>query len=164
MTPQSQLPEVPATLSALIRAAIAEARRLDPSVYQPNHEFWHAPCPAACFVCDAGAVIAGLLIPASDDLSPTSTVYPEELPREWHDALLALDFARSGRLHEALASFFQAHDPGAPFDPAPFHTVDRTVFRFLGPNVYSDYTNWTAFHAHLDYMEQVASQLEMREL
>ena len=164
MNQQSRLPEVPATLSGLIRTAIDEARRLNPSIYEPNHGFWHASCPAACFVCDAGAVIAGILIPASDDLSPSSTVYPDHLPRHWHDALLALDFARSGSLHEALASFVQAHESGAPFDTAPFNNTDQTIALSLGPNANAAYTDWPSFHAHLDYMEQVASQLELRDL
>ena len=164
MNQQSRLPEVPATLSGLIRTAITEARRLDTSIYEPNHSFWHASCPAACFVCDAGAVIAGILIPASNDLSPTSNVDPDDLPRQWCNALLALDFARSGSLHEALASFVQAHNPGAPFDSAPFNDTDHAISLALGPNFNGSYTDWPAFRAHLNYMEKVASQLEMRDL
>ena len=159
MNDQSKLPDVPETLSELIRTAITEARRLDTAIYEPNHAFWHASCPAACFVCDAGAVIAGILIPASDDLTPTSTVYPDHLPRQWEHALLALDFARSGSLHEALASFAQAHEPGAPFDSAPFNDADHAISLALGPNFNGAYTDWPTFQAHLAYMERLADHL-----
>lgn len=164
MPHETGLPALPLSLSSLIRTAVTEARHLNPSRYQPNYNFWHASCPAACFICDAGAVIAAILVPASDQLDYGSTVYPDEFPREWHEALLALDFARSGNLHEALAAFVQAHDAGAPFDPAPFKDIDRAIFRALGPNTNGDYTDWPTFHAHLDYMEEVAGQLETRGL
>lgn len=164
MQHETGLPELPPSLSSLIGTAVTEARHLNPSRYQPNYNFWHASCPAACFICDAGAVIAAILIPAGDDFSSDTTVDPDAFPREWRDALLALDFARSGSLHEALTAFVQAYDPGAPFDPAPFREIDQNIFHALGPNTNGDYTDWPTFHAHLDYMDQVASQLETHDL
>ncbi|MCY3671167.1 MAG: hypothetical protein OXH14_08805 [Alphaproteobacteria bacterium] len=160
MTPQSQLPEVPATPSALIRAAIAEARRLDPSVYQPKYHTWHSSDPAACFICDAGAVVAGTLIPASESFTVNTSCYPNYFPHAWEQALHAIDAARCGYIGDALAYLQRAHDPGAPFDPAAFSEINDAVLEALGPNCNATYTDWPTFNAHLAYMERLAEHLD----
>ena len=160
MNEHSSLPEVPETLSALIRAAVSDARALDPAAYEPKYNLWHASHPAGCFVCDAGAVVAGTLIPASDQLNANTTCYPDSFPHPWEQALQAIDAARSGCISDALFYLQRAHDPGAPFDPAAFSEIDDAVLDALGPNEHSGYTDWPTFHAHLAYMERLADHLD----
>ena len=160
MNERSAFPDVPDSLSPLIRTAVSDARALDPAAYEPKYNLWHSSHPAACFICDAGAVVAGTLIPASDSLTPNTTCYPNSFPHAWEQALHALDAARSGCISDALAYFRRAHDPGAPLDPSPFFELDDKILDLLGPNEHSGYTDWDSFHAHLAYMERVAEQLD----
>ena len=155
------LPDVPDKLSTLIRLTISDARKLDPSIYEPNHGVWHTPLPAACFVCDAGAIIAGTLIPSTEEHSPNCFLAPNCFPEPWDRALRAIDAARSGSIHEAIAYLVIAHDPAAPFDTDPHRAVDNTIFHALGNNECSDYNDWDTFNAHLSYMDRVAEQLEL---
>ena len=39
----SNPPELPGTMSGLLEAAIADARKLDPDTYHPDFERWHSP-------------------------------------------------------------------------------------------------------------------------
>ena len=160
MTARFGLQDVPDKLSKLIRLAISDARRLDPAIYEPDHGVWHTPLPAACFVCDAGAVIAGTLIPSTEKHSPNCFLAPNCFPEPWARALRAIDAARSGSIHEALAYLVIAHDPAAAFDPAPHRAVDNAIFHALGDNECCEYTDWDTFKAHLSYMDRVADQLE----
>ena len=56
-------PKPPTKLSDLIDLAIRDGRGLDPNVYAPDASRWHEPSPDSgqCYVCLAGAVIAGTL-------------------------------------------------------------------------------------------------------
>ena len=67
-------------------------------------------------------------------------------------------------IRDALAYFDVAHEPAAPFDTKAFKPTEKAIFRALGPNQHSDYTDWDEFHAHLAYMERVAAQLELLSL
>ena len=62
----------PKKLSTLIRLAVKHARLLDRNVYNPHFGTWHSAEGRVCHVCDAGALIAGLLQPnePKKDLSP----------------------------------------------------------------------------------------------
>ena len=155
------MPDVPDTLSALVRIAVAEARRLDPAAYHPNYNLWHAPYPAGSFLCGAGAVIAGILIPASDEHTANSIIYPDSFPYCWDRTLHAIDASRAGAIDDALAYFLTAHEPGSSFDPEAFKTIDDTIIRRIGPPEHSDYTNWNEFQAHLPHMEKIAAELEL---
>ena len=72
--PETQLPEL---LSDLIELAVADVRRLDRDIYDPEYDSWHETERLGCEVCFAGAVMAGTLEhPFYQDADPiTFTVY-----------------------------------------------------------------------------------------
>lgn len=94
---------LPATPSALIRAATADARSLDRERYVPYSGTWHNPHlqdgdEAVCDVCNAGAVIA-----ARAGLPASSMADPEDFDAPTRRKLLAINQFRAGRVGTAFA-------------------------------------------------------------
>ena len=166
MTPETGLPGIPDRLSDLIRLAIHGARSLDSSVYRPSYNSWHSwhtGFPGKCHFCDAGAVIASTLVPACDRYKGYLSLGPKDFPHPWQHALFALDAAREGDVYLAYAHLGHAQCPGEPIDDTPYDTTVQDILDDLGPNEKSEYGDWDAFHAHLAWMEELASRLDRIE-
>ena len=128
-------PEPPTTLSGLIRLSVRDARALDRQTYSPWAEVWHAPATGRCYVCDAGALMAGTL-----GADPTAQVEPHEYPVPWAKALRAMDELRLGNWHSAGVDFhlsgpdqrrLEALAPELPFPDVPYFEGWRQMDRHL---------------------------------
>lgn len=90
--------------SKLIRLALKDLRKVELSTeYKVNMDDWHVPAnkyenASACFVCLAGAVMAGTL-----DADIKSDIVPQDFTGN-RDALIALDEFRSGQITWAFDS------------------------------------------------------------
>ena len=173
-------PPVPETLHALLRMAISDARSLDRSKYRPSSDQWHIQNnPEVCIVCDAGAVIARRLLPVEhENLKILKTAgsavlprrcaehawgdnrAPTDYPNNWHNALMALDQLRMGRVFGAVQIFYGS------LKKMRLGTADRVnllVFEgIMGRS--SRYCNWQEFDDHLERAERLALRLASVDL
>ena len=135
-------------MSDLLEAAIADARALDPRIYQPNYITFHsAAALTQCQVCLAGSLIAGTL-----QATPDESFAPEHFDRTTRGNLQALDFIRRG--HWVLAFYeFHRYWPRSPIE-------DR--LRKIQKPAHSDFQCWNTFRSHLDSLE--SSLPELREI
>ena len=80
---KSRRPPPPCDLIALIRLAVADARKLNRDLYVPESSDWHGGGTeySSCPVCFAGAVIAGTLKGPRPEL-----LGPSDFP-DWWNAL-----------------------------------------------------------------------------
>ena len=134
---------LPDKLSELIELAVNDARKLDRNKYVPYfgeyHEVDLIAEPKICYICDAGAVIAGTL-----QADPHVHVAAYDYTPNVGNKLKALDLARTGHYRQALA-YLGMTDVG-------ILTVPRSR--------YFAYRNWEEFDKHLLQMKDVAQQLK----
>ena len=136
---------LPNTLSALIKVAVHDSRKLDRDQYEPNFYYFHLkPKRRKCMICDAGAVIAGTLRKPIDMLYQSEDfVYPINYK------LWALDRARRGLYSQAVCLV-------TGMDVQKLLYLDDKI----KPSPYMSYRNWEEFGRHMYFMEGVAQQLE----
>ena len=132
----------PEKFSALLRAAIADARSLDRNRYGANHTLYHAPRELypQCFVCLGGAMLAGTL-----GLPVESHVQLTDLPWRWACALSALNLARQGKYNEAVEMHM---DSEASFDG------------YIPTPAFPQFRGWFQFDRHLESQERAVTMLE----
>ena len=142
----------PDTISELIRLAVAAARKLDDRVYWPSWKDWHVAGHLTddmerCFVCLGGAVIAGTL-----GGKPGESLCPINFSLAWDRAFTALDLIRQGNHNDAYRVFRSGLVSSMPDEEVPswVHTIPAPL--------YSRFTEWDSFGAHLDSLERIAGQ------
>ena len=144
----------PAKLSALCRLAVADARGLDRTLYEPKWKDWHVPVwdedalpghgrVEKCQVCLAGSVIAGTL------QCPIEKEYFGDGELGWTDdwdaAIEALDNVRYGNVSVAVH----------------IHMGTDEAYAYRFPKVrHGGFEDWSEFDCHLIYVEEVAQVLE----
>lgn len=147
----------PEKLSDLIALAIADARRLDRTLYRPFSEVWHESQDSICHICLAGCVIAATLEApqievAIRDLSETDEDRPAQIAsEEWRQALEALDHARRGEWTLAITT------RGVRLED---DTADG--LRRISPPRQRGFDGWEKFDKHLRSLEERVG--ELREL
>ena len=120
----------PDTLGELLTLALDDLGSLDRDLYCALSSDWHNPfgLDGLCGVCLAGAVIAGTL-----GAEPEEHRIPSECPREWEDALCALDSIRVGMLVEAWHALTQVPDvEREPLDLIDMQITLRTTMQARG--------------------------------
>ena len=132
---------LPDTLSELIMVVVKDGKSLDRTLYLPGvWTHYHKLHNGTCYVCDAGAVIAGTLQFSRED--------GEYYNLDINYKLNALDRARAGYYCRALELL------GIPVPEQEF--PDHLVSPYKG------YTTWEEFDKHLEHMEWVAKELKER--
>ena len=152
----TETPPIPATLSALIRLAVADARALDREKYKPISSLWHCSLGPSepCAICDAGAVIAGTL-------GMTGAVLPSDCGTHWTHALYALDWARRGDIRSALRHHALAKGDHLPSSLTARQAVEASIEK-SGWLPLVTYHGWDDFEEHLEVMIALADLLEAR--
>ena len=137
---------LPDTMAGILEAAIADARKLDPDVYFPNHLQWHNPTdnPACCEVCLAGSIIAGRLKANPDDTF-SSLSFGDKIESK----LEAIDHMREGLWEQAFDLIY---------NNLPSHRI-RNYLRALSMPAHPTFYGWPEFEAHLASMERMLPQL-----
>lgn len=140
--------ELPATLGALLRVALKDARGLDHRKYVPIAIAWHDSDPTdedtRCGVCLGGAVMAGSL-----DAKTTDELTPDDYPAETRNRLLAIECARDGR-------FLDAHEYlGARLSAKQHDQVDA-----IDPPTHQQFRSWPQFNQFCKGIERIATELE----
>ena len=140
---------LPDTMSGLLEAAIADARKLDPDIYFPYSELWHTTDNGTCTICLAGSLIAGTL-----QTPPDKTMVPLSFPGDVPAKLDALDSMRFGRWECAFHRFYGE-------EPSP-SISDQLAY--LSRPFCSYFTGWDEFHVLLDSLEKSIKPLRTIEL
>lgn len=160
MTP---VPKLPNTLSALLRLAVEDARKLDRTKYEPLYSCWHYP-PAVqiptgiqppCRVCTAGALIAGTLGYAPDRSFEFSGSYRITFaPDDYR--LMAVERVRQGNVPSALVEM--KHSRTVAGEP-PLPVFIAREWEDWKPRARA-FKDWIAFDEHLSSIEELAERLE----
>ncbi|MCY4587129.1 MAG: hypothetical protein OXB98_13925 [Bryobacterales bacterium] len=140
---------LPDTMSGLLEAAIADARKLDPDIYYPYFEIWHTTDNGTCTICLGGSLIAGTL-----QTPPDKTMVPDSFPGDVHAKLDALDSMRLGAWQSAFHRFYGQ-------EPSP-SISDRLAYLRRPSCSYFD--GWEEFHTFLDSLEKSIEPLRAIEL
>lgn len=132
-------PLLPKSMSGLIEIALADARSLDPMLYNPNGRHWHARMNGGpCQVCLAGSVIAGTL-----DAPSHRNRFPWSFDRDTENKLCAIDSMRCGYWERAFRLVYG------------FGPVAQIGLRLstIGKSTHIDFHGWDEFRTHLDSLE-----------
>ena len=160
--------DAPRTLTAALRVAVADARRLEAQHkgghasidVMPDSTRWYTPDVdeagevQRCEVCLAGALIAQRLTAAE----MTSVVTPADWEEPWYDVLLAIDAMRLGKWHSAARHIDRARgeDIGAAQGCRErFRTLMRERVDEHTLDVQGQFRGWKAFSRFLDTMESI---------
>ena len=154
----------PEKLSALIRLAIDDARRLDRERYMPTAATWHDPDGPddgndrpTCLVCVAGAVIARtlecpsyahILVSARPDEAGRCTTITDE---KWRGALWALDLAREGLWLDAFRSLHGDY----PNDEEVYEALEK-----LAAADEMEFSGCDEFDSHLESLNERAREID----
>lgn len=144
--------------SQLIRVAVKDARKLDREIYKPHANLFHSPVFGdgnsafqrkkfkECYVCDAGAVIAGTLGAGKKS---------DKFPSKYSDAickrLRAIDNLRTGDLYSACRHLW-----GGNFDTMQVRELEAK----LGMPDWFSFIGWDEMDEHLESLESYADDLE----
>ena len=136
---------LPGTMSGLLEAAIADARKLDTTLYQPHCQEWHtAWAHGPCQICLTGSVIAGAL-DAPHDQTFSPRMFKGAIPRK----LESLNYMRLGKWILAFKTFYQRF----PKIPAA-----RLLYHLPHPDN-KNFSGWRQFNQHLDSLESILDDL-----
>ena len=122
----------PATLSALWALGLQDMRlSLKNPFYHVDSDYWHSPASnnKKCTICLAGGVMSQTL-----QCDPLQKSWPQDFPRYWSHALVAIDYLRKGAITLALETFETAAGQSVDYcdcDLADIKTAWRK--RFLSP-------------------------------
>ena len=134
---------LPNKLSALIKVAVNDARKLDHTIYSPDSMSYHDTRRSdTCYICDAGAVMAGTL-----HVDRKKEVFPDEFPHSIEIKLYALDLARQGSYVGALVEL-------------GVENININGVTGVCVSIHHNYTTWKQFDRHMNVMEKAAQQLE----
>ena len=138
------------SMSELLTATIADARALDPRLYQPNFAVLHsANTNAQCQVCLAGSMIARTL-----RCSPNETFFPGEFDDDTNNQLKCLDYIRRG--HWVLAFYeFHRYWPRSP--------IENRLRQLPKPDNFN-FQCWSTYRAHLDSLDSILPELREIEI
>lgn len=143
------IPTVPASLSGLVRLAVADARGLDRGVYVPNCAVWHDPVKSRCHVSLPGAIVASTL---GFDRGVRFAPH-EHRAHPWHKALCAVSTIGMG-LYGSAAARFYADAPVVPDGfPDGFNVARLPKIALPG------YYGWGEFDLHLVSLDVLADRL-----
>lgn len=144
---------LPTTLSELILVGVRDMEALDPARYEPRFGVWHEPAMSsdACYVCLAGAVMAGTL-GADIDRNYNAEDYDLLTCRQ----LYALDHARTGSYYRALALLSDDPD-GLAVTPVQGAAIDRERENF--PVAHRDFRSWDEARLFCGEMRDAAQRL-----
>ena len=149
MTDTMQKQNFPSTMHGMLAVAIADARSLDRTLYDPQHPHWHSHSRTApCKVCLAGAVIARSLAAPID-----RTFTPQCFKGDSTRKLEALDSMRVGKWIRAYRCFHLKLPP---------LNIARKLHNLPTPDHY-DFKGWPTFLAHLDSLESICPALQKIE-
>ena len=133
------------TLSELLVAAIADARSLDRSQYEPCYRNWHLPNGhGTCEVCLGGSYMAATL-----GCSPTVQSNPWNYPGRTQAMMEALNAMRVGAWNEAYRFLFQRE---------PSEKAALVMSRMAIPSR-RDFLGWREFDTHLLSLESFLPML-----
>ena len=145
----------PEKLSDLIELAIADASRLDQTLYRPHSEVWHEPENGRCLVCLSGCVIAWTLQAPRIEIAIRNLMDPDgaEAPalvesEEWRRALEAIDHARRGEWGLAITT------RGIRLEDDTAHEL-----RLISPPLPRGFTGWKMLDEHLASLEERVARL-----
>ena len=143
----------PEKLSDLIELAIADARRLDRTLYRPCSEIWHEPDDRICLVCLSGCVIAATLEAPRTEITIRNLTDPDDAPQEianeeWRQALEALDHARRGEWALAITT-----------RGIRLEEETRDKLRRISPPWPRGFDGWERFDEHLADLQEKAGKL-----
>ena len=141
---------LPESMEGLLSTAIRDARSLNTNRYLPNHNEWHNPSipnvSPYCEVCLAGAVIAGSLQEQPNHYR-TSRSYDSRTEK----LLDALDSIRKGNWYSAFRLLYKKYP-----NPRACQLIDN-----LPIIMYSDFSGWRQFEAHLSSLENLLPDLRL---
>ena len=127
------------TLSELLVTAIADARRLNRSQYEPSYRNWHLPnSDGTCEVCLGGSFMAATL-----GCSPTVQSNPWNYPGRTQAMMESLNAMRVGAWNEAYRFLFQRE---------PSEKAALLMSRMSIPSC-RDFLGWCEFDTHLLSLE-----------
>ncbi len=133
------------TLSELLVTAIADARRLDRSQYEPCYRNWHLPNGhGTCEVCLGGSYMASTL-----GCSPAVQSNPWSYPGRTQAMMEALNAMRVGAWNEAYRFLFQRE---------PSEKAALLMSRMSIP-ARRDFLGWREFDTHLLSLESFLPML-----
>ena len=133
------------TLSELLVTAIADARRLDRSQYEPCYRNWHLPnSHGTCEVCLGGSYMAVTL-----ECSPTVQSNPWNYPGRTQAMMESLNAMRLGAWAEAYRFLFQRE---------PSEKAALLMSRMAIP-ARRDFLGWREFDTHLLSLESFLPML-----
>ncbi len=133
------------TLSELLVTAIADARRLNRSQYEPCYRNWHLPnSHGTCEVCLGGSYIAATL-----GCSPAVQSNPWNYPGRTQAMLEALNAMRLGAWADAYRILFQRE---------PSEKAALVMSRMAIPSC-RDFLGWREFDTHLLSLEAILPML-----
>lgn len=138
------------SMSELLTVAVADARALDPRLYQPNYIALHdASVSVKCQVCLAGCLIAGTL-----QGTPDQSFAPEQFNDNVRGNLSSLNYMRQGKW---LFAFYEFHRywPRTPIE---------NRLRNLPKPDNSNFRCWNTYHSHLDSLESILPELREIEI
>ena len=140
---------LPGTLSGLLDAAIADARRLSRRTYKPHYYEWHTLNDhRQCEICLGGSLIAGTL-----RFSPLTDLAPWMLPNATKNKLEALDAMRSGDWLSAYHLLYQQE---------PSIRIEARLSCLPQPS-HADFIGWRAFNSHLQSLQRIIPKLRKIE-
>ena len=133
--------------SELLRVAIADARKLDRSIYHPDSGSYYYPVHVKkCYVCDAGAVMVNTLRERGFDCR-----VPLNYPRNICERLRAIDALRLGNLYTACIYLY-----GTDFDKTRVAEIHKKID---APGI-RHFIGWEEMDDHLEALEEYADALE----
>ena len=136
---------LPDTMSDLLAATIADARKLDTTLYHPHCQEWHTAWDhGPCQICLTGSVIAGAL-----DAPHSQTFCPRMFKGAIQRKLESLNYMRLGKWILAFKTFHQRW----PKIPAA-----RLLCHLPSPDN-KNFSGWRQFNQHLDSLESILDEL-----
>ena len=159
---------LPENLSGLITRALDDMDSLDRGVYVPvAREYHHRRGGVGpTRVCLSGALMAGSLgANACETKTPFSYAAAPEGPR---NAILALDWARQGRIVEALVELSPEYQAAEETYPQAEARIEdemsdderEVVYRWRGaPPIWSNFIGWLFYDRFAAMMRQMAAEL-----
>lgn len=152
-------------LSALIRDAAADAKKVPQANFTPHYRYWHAPQDlGGCYICFAGAVLAGQIPEDWKLVTPcdlTHSYFGGKFTEQDVGQLMALDDVRKGDLRGALSHLDRYGFNATTSQLADLEELEDKIEYALDYYLpAAQFTNWDQFEDFLVGIGRVADELE----
>ena len=149
---QEQIEKGEYKLSDLIDTVVADAKLVDRGIYIPDsrHYYFHNQVTGKCYICDAGLILAGTLDLRDENALAITDGYSSR--NNIGRAVEALDYARMGELHNAIALILKD-------DPERRKKVPWAKVNIIPMPVNISYKTWEEMDMHIKSMATIADRL-----